>query len=106
MSGWLRLRFVTSLSALAPNRSCLRSITPLVKTFGKLALGRQQCQVFFGELRGRYCCAIPTRLTQQHRREAKGYSVAPTVAIPKPDRICRGCGKSIRLSTPIAVNVQ
>jgi CRISPR-associated endonuclease Cas1 len=40
--------------------------------------------------------ASPTRLTQQHRREAKGGSSAPTVAIPKPDRVCRGCGKSIR----------
>jgi CRISPR-associated endonuclease Cas1 len=38
---------------------------------------------------------IPTRLTQQHRREAKGGLPAP-VAIPKPDRICRGCGKTIR----------
>jgi CRISPR-associated endonuclease Cas1 len=38
----------------------------------------------------------PTRLTQQRRREAKGGSSAPTVAIPKPDRICRGCGKRIR----------
>jgi len=37
---------------------------------------------------------IPTRLTQQHRREVKGGS-AVTVAIPKPDRVCRGCGKSI-----------
>jgi CRISPR-associated endonuclease Cas1 len=39
---------------------------------------------------------IPTRLTQQHRREAKGGSSASTVAIPKPDRVCRGCGKTIR----------
>jgi CRISPR-associated endonuclease Cas1 len=39
---------------------------------------------------------IPTRLTQRHRREAKGGLPAPTVSIPKPDRVCRGCGKSIR----------
>jgi CRISPR-associated endonuclease Cas1 len=39
--------------------------------------------------------AIPTRLTQRHRREAKGGSQVP-VAIPKPERVCRGCGKSIR----------
>lgn len=39
---------------------------------------------------------IPTRLTQQHRREAKGGSAVATVAIPKPERACRGCGKSIR----------
>jgi CRISPR-associated endonuclease Cas1 len=40
--------------------------------------------------------STPTRLTQQHRRKARGDSSAPTVAIPKPDRVCRGCGKSIR----------
>ena len=39
---------------------------------------------------------IPTRLTQRHRREAKSGSSAPTVAIPKHDRVCRGCGKKIR----------
>jgi CRISPR-associated endonuclease Cas1 len=39
---------------------------------------------------------IPTRLTQQHRREAKRGSVALTVPTPKHDRVCRGCGKSIR----------
>jgi hypothetical protein len=39
--------------------------------------------------------SVPTRLTQQHRRDAKSGS-APTVAIPKPDRACRGCGKTIR----------
>jgi CRISPR-associated endonuclease Cas1 len=38
----------------------------------------------------------PTRLTQQHRREAKGGLPTATVAIPKPDRVCRGCGKSIK----------
>jgi CRISPR-associated endonuclease Cas1 len=40
--------------------------------------------------------SIPTRLTQQHRREAKGGFSAPTVVIPKPNRVCRGCGKGIR----------
>jgi CRISPR-associated endonuclease Cas1 len=40
--------------------------------------------------------AIATRLTQQHRRAAKGGLPGPTVAIPKPDRVCRGCGKTIR----------
>ncbi len=39
---------------------------------------------------------IPTRLTQQHRREAKGSFAATMVATPKPDRVCRGCGKNIR----------
>jgi CRISPR-associated endonuclease Cas1 len=40
--------------------------------------------------------SIPTRLTQQHRRQAKGDLSAPTILIPKPDRVCRGCGKTIR----------
>jgi CRISPR-associated endonuclease Cas1 len=40
--------------------------------------------------------STPTRLTQQHRREAKGGLSALTVAMPKPDRVCRGCGKGIR----------
>jgi hypothetical protein len=40
--------------------------------------------------------SIPTRLTQRHRRDAKGGVSAPTVVVPKLDRVCRGCGKSIR----------
>jgi CRISPR-associated endonuclease Cas1 len=40
--------------------------------------------------------SIPTRLTQQHRREAKGGLPAATITMPKPDRVCRGCGKRIR----------
>ena len=35
-------------------------------------------------------------LTQQHRREAKGRPSFPTVEAPKPDRLCRGCGKPLR----------
>jgi len=38
----------------------------------------------------------PTRLTQQHRREVKGGLPERTVVVPKHDRVCRGCGKSIR----------
>ncbi len=38
----------------------------------------------------------PTRLTQLHRREAKGGMPIPAVESPKPERVCRGCGKSIR----------
>jgi len=39
---------------------------------------------------------IPTPLTQQHRREAKDRPSFPTVEAPKPERLCRGCGKEIR----------
>jgi CRISPR/Cas system-associated endonuclease Cas1 len=38
----------------------------------------------------------PSRLTQQHRREAKGRAPLAPVELPKPDAICRGCGKQIR----------
>jgi hypothetical protein len=37
-----------------------------------------------------------SRLTQQHRREAKGRPPLPLVELPKPDVICRGCGKQNR----------
>jgi CRISPR-associated endonuclease Cas1 len=41
--------------------------------------------------------SIPTRLTQQHRRQAKGDLSVPIIPMPKHDRVCRGCGKRIRV---------
>jgi hypothetical protein len=38
----------------------------------------------------------PTRLTQQHRTEAKGGVWAPRIKLPKSEHLCPGCGKSIR----------
>ena len=39
----------------------------------------------------------PTRLTQTHRREAKGMSLPPKArAVPPLENLCRGCGKTIR----------
>jgi hypothetical protein len=39
----------------------------------------------------------PTRLTQRHKREAKGASSFPSVErSPGSQHLCRGCGKSIR----------
>jgi CRISPR associated protein Cas1 len=39
-----------------------------------------------------------TRLTQQHRREAKGSSpLPPEIRIPRCENLCRGCGKTIRV---------
>jgi hypothetical protein len=49
-------------SAVAPNRSCLRSITPLVKTFGKIALGRQDCQVLLSRTTRRLLVADFSRM--------------------------------------------
>jgi hypothetical protein len=40
-----------------------------------------------------------TRLTQQSRREAKGRPALPAVNLPKPNAICRGCGKHVRRGT-------
>jgi ribosomal protein L37E len=39
---------------------------------------------------------LPTPLTQQHRRQAKNRPSFPRVETPKPDRLCRRCGKQIR----------
>jgi CRISPR-associated endonuclease Cas1 len=40
---------------------------------------------------------LSTPLTQQHRREAKNRSSFPTIKIPIPERLCRYCGKRLRL---------
>ena len=41
--------------------------------------------------------APPTRLTQRHKREAKGApSFPPAERIPRLQTLCRGCGKTIR----------
>lgn len=39
---------------------------------------------------------LSTPLTQRHRRMAKGSLEFPQVKTPKPQRLCRGCGKKIR----------
>jgi CRISPR-associated endonuclease Cas1 len=36
--------------------------------------------------------ALPTHLTQQHRREAKGQNEPPKAIAPRPQRVCHGCG--------------
>jgi CRISPR-associated endonuclease Cas1 len=40
---------------------------------------------------------LSTPLTQQHRREAKGRPSFPKAEVPRPDRLCRDCGKKLRL---------
>ncbi|MGA2336750.1 MAG: CRISPR-associated endonuclease Cas1 [Terriglobales bacterium] len=39
---------------------------------------------------------LSTPLTQQHRRVAKGRPALPEVKTPKPERLCRGCGKTVQ----------
>jgi CRISPR-associated endonuclease Cas1 len=42
--------------------------------------------------------ALPTRLTQRHKREAKGKSpLPPPIPPPRRENLCRGCGKVIRI---------
>jgi CRISPR-associated endonuclease Cas1 len=49
-----------------------------------------------GTQSGRGCTSTPpTRLTQQHRTEAKGKVWTPSVTFSKADHLCRGCGKRI-----------
>ncbi len=39
-------------------------------------------------------CTLATRLTQAHRRQAKG-APSPKIEAPKPETLCRGCGNQI-----------
>lgn len=42
--------------------------------------------------------ALPTRLTQRHKRVAKGKSpLPPPIPPPRRENLCRGCGKVIRI---------
>lgn len=38
---------------------------------------------------------MATRLTQRNKREVEGGDI-PSVKAPKPDSVCRGCGKNVR----------
>lgn len=41
--------------------------------------------------------SLPTRLTQSHKREARGGSpLPPPIPTPRRENLCRGCGKTIR----------
>ncbi|HET6177866.1 MAG TPA: CRISPR-associated endonuclease Cas1 [Candidatus Sulfotelmatobacter sp.] len=42
-----------------------------------------------------YNSVAPTRLTQRHRKEAKGKVWEPRVKFPRSDHLCRGCGNQI-----------
>jgi CRISPR-associated endonuclease Cas1 len=51
-----------------------------------------------GRLRSGALSAPPTRLTQRHKREAKGQSsVPPPIRAPRREKMCLGCGKTIRV---------
>jgi hypothetical protein len=40
--------------------------------------------------------ALPTRLTQRHKREAKGGSLPSPISPPRRENLCRGCGTTIQ----------
>src|SRR6202030_1846078 len=43
---------------------------------------------------------LPSRLSQRHRREAKGSSPLPSPISPqRRENLCRGCGKTIRIGS-------
>jgi len=54
--------------------------------------------------RARGSSSNPTRLTQQHRREAKGNFELPPVVFPKPESVCPGCGKKIQPESTVCLN--
>ena len=39
--------------------------------------------------------SLPTRLTQRHKREAKGGSPLPPISATRRENLCRGCGKTV-----------
>jgi len=49
-----------------------------------------------GTLRSKSDRIPATHLTQQHRREAKRQPSFPCIDTPRPEHVCRGCGKQIR----------
>jgi CRISPR-associated endonuclease Cas1 len=78
--------FAVKLSETAPTWG--RAIAPLAEQVARALWSRISKPV-----RSR---APSTRLTQGHRRQAKGSSpYVPTQAPPKPPRVCKGCGSSI-----------
>jgi len=49
-------------------------------------------------------CIPATRLTQQHRREARGQGSFPAIEMPKPAHACRDCGSPIRSNKKLCSN--
>jgi CRISPR-associated endonuclease Cas1 len=87
-----------------PNGNCrlLRSLTvnlsETMSIWGKLVApwAEYVARTVWSGTKTNHVSSIPTRLTQRHRRESKGDLPAPAAVAPKPERVCRGCGKRIR----------
>jgi hypothetical protein len=55
--------------------------------------------------KSQYILAPPTRLTQRHKREAKGAPSLPVPSkTPQPQNVCQGCGSHIRAGKKYCVN--
>ncbi|MBI3476603.1 MAG: CRISPR-associated endonuclease Cas1 [Acidobacteria bacterium] len=76
------------LSETAPTWS--RAVAPIAEWVAEVLWSRSRKPIG--------SASLPTRLTQRHKREAKGMSSEPS-PIPHLQRanLCRGCGKTIRM---------
>jgi hypothetical protein len=74
------------------------NLSETMSVWGKLVApwAEYVARTLWTRARAANCGLTPTRLTQRHRREAKGSFKTPAVVISKPDRVCRGCGTKIR----------
>lgn len=80
----LMAAFASALSQTAPTWS--RLVAPVAEWFARE----------IGSSGSKRTLNIPARLTQRHKREAKGGNPLPAANSPfKPKRLCRGCGREI-----------
>jgi ribosomal protein L37E len=83
----LMASFTARLSETAPVWA--RAVAPFAEWIAR--------QLWSANRKGARDIASPTRLTQRHKREAKGApSFPPAEHVPRAKNRCRGCGKIIR----------
>jgi CRISPR-associated endonuclease Cas1 len=78
----LRSHLCTKLSETAPTWGKL--VAPWAEYVARTLWGRKP--------QTKTTRSLPTHLTQQHRREAKGQTELPKAKAPRPQRVCHGCG--------------
>ena len=79
-------------------KSLTLKLSETISVWGKLVApwAEYVARTLWKRKRGSNYNSIPTRLTQQHRREVKGALQMPAPKAPKLERVCRGCGRRIR----------
>jgi hypothetical protein len=83
----LMAQLAIKLSATAPTWG--RAVAPLAEWVA--------ATLWSGRRKPSKAASLPTRLTQRHKREARGASPLPSaIPLPRRDNLCRGCGKTIR----------